>query len=119
MPQQQTSRDGTALTATYTSESTGADVHVTGRRIAATLIDVVVLACTHFLLLDQELRAALPGVALIDGGSGIARRIAYLTREQPWPSEPSPGIALFTGAAPGGPLQHALARFGLEDVGTL
>jgi glutamate racemase len=82
-------------------------------------IDVVVLACTHFPLLDQELRAAFPGVALVDGGPGIARRIAYLTRDQAWPPEPSPGIALFTGAAPGGPLLHSLARFGLEDVRTL
>ena len=39
-------------------------------------IDVVVLACTHFPLLDEELRAAFPGVALVDGGPGIARRIA-------------------------------------------
>ena len=82
-------------------------------------IDAVVLACTHFPLLDEELRAAFPGVALVDGGPGIARRIAYLTREQPWPAEPSPGIALFTGDPPNGPLLEALARFGLEDVGTL
>jgi glutamate racemase len=82
-------------------------------------IDVVVLACTHFPLLDQELRAAFPGIALIDGGPGITRRIAYLTREQPWPAEPSAGIALFTGSAPGAQLQHSLARFGLEDVRTL
>ena len=79
-------------------------------------IDVVVLACTHFPLLDAELRAAFPGVALVDGGPGIARRIAYLTREQPWPAEPSPGIALFTGAPPPGPLLRSLADFGLEDV---
>ena len=49
-------------------------------------IDVVVLACTHFPLLDEELEAAFPGVALVDGGPGIARRIAYLTRQQPWPA---------------------------------
>lgn len=82
-------------------------------------IDVVVLACTHFPLLDDELRAAFPGVKLVDGGPGIARRIAHLTREQPWPAEPSRGVALFTGAAPGGPLLHSLARFGLEVVRTL
>jgi glutamate racemase len=82
-------------------------------------IDVVVLACTHFPLLDQELRAAFPEVRLVDGGPGIARRIAYLTRDQAWPAAPSPGIALFTGAAPSGPLRHSLARFGLEDVRTL
>ncbi|MEO8547276.1 MAG: glutamate racemase [Sphingomicrobium sp.] len=79
-------------------------------------IDVIVLACTHFPLLDEELHAAFPGVALIDGGPGIARRIAYLTREQPWPAEPSSGIALFTGAPPAGPLLQSLAEFGLEDV---
>ncbi len=79
-------------------------------------IDVVVLACTHFPLLDEELRAAFPGVALVDGGPGIARRIAYLTRAQLWPAVPSPGIALFTGASPSGPLLRSLARFGLEDV---
>ena len=82
-------------------------------------IDVVVLACTHFPLLDDELRAAFPGVALVDGGPGIARRIAYLTREQQWPPEPSPGIALFTGDPPNGPLRDALARYGLEDARTL
>lgn len=82
-------------------------------------IDVVVLACTHFPLLDQELRAAFPGVALVDGGPGIARRIAYLTRDQPWPEAPSGGIALFTGDPPRGPLLSALARFGLDDVRTL
>ncbi|MEO6582459.1 MAG: glutamate racemase [Sphingomicrobium sp.] len=82
-------------------------------------IDVVVLACTHFPLLDHELRQAFPGVALVDGGSGISRRIAYLTHDQAWPAAASPGIALFTGAAPGGPLRRSLARFGLEDVRTL
>ena len=82
-------------------------------------IDVVVLACTHFPLLDEELRAAFPGVALVDGGPGIARRIAYLTRDQAWPAEPSRGIALFTGSLPSGPLLKSLATFGLEDVRTL
>ena len=79
-------------------------------------IDVVVLACTHFPVLDEELRAAFPGVALVDGGPGIARRIAYLTRDQEWPDVPSPGIALFTGAAPGRPLLDALALYGLDEA---
>src|SRR5947209_10393952 len=46
-------------------------------------IDTVVLAFTHFPLLEEELRAAFPHVAYVHGGDGIARRIAYLTREQP------------------------------------
>jgi glutamate racemase len=81
-------------------------------------IDTVVLACTHFPLLGDELRAAFPSVAYVDGGPGIARRIAYLTREQPWPAEPSPGIALFTSPARE-PLLNSLAAFGLDEVQTL
>ncbi len=79
-------------------------------------IDVIVLACTHFPLLGDELRDAFPGVALVDGGPGIARRIAYLTREQPWPARPSPGIALFSGDPPSDALRASLARFGLGEV---
>ena len=82
-------------------------------------IDVVVLACTHFPLLDEELRAAFPRVALVDGGAGIARRIAYLAREQSWPAEPSPGVALFTGDPPNGPLIDALDQYGLDEIRTL
>jgi glutamate racemase len=76
-------------------------------------IDTVVLACTHFPLLADELKAAFPDVAYVDGGAGIARRIAYLTREQPWPIAPSEGIAVFTSA--GRPLDSALHRFGLGE----
>ena len=81
-------------------------------------IDTVVLACTHFPLLEDELRAAFPGVGYVDGGPGIARRIAYLTREQPWPVERPPGIALFTSAARE-PLLKSLATYGLDEVQTL
>jgi glutamate racemase len=80
-----------------------------------TRIDTVVLACTHFPLLADELRQAFPDVAYVDGGPGIARRIAYLTREQPWPVEPSPGVALFTAPARE-PLLRSLARYGLSEV---
>ena len=46
-------------------------------------IDTVVLACTHFALVEPELAAAFgPGVGFVDGAAGIARRIAWLTREQ-------------------------------------
>ncbi len=82
-------------------------------------MDVVVLACTHFPLLDEELRAVFPEASLVDGGPGIARRIAYLTREQSWPEQPSTGIALFSGAPPSGQLRRSLAQFGLDEVGVL
>ncbi len=74
-------------------------------------IDTVVLACTHFPLLRDELNEAFPGLRWVDGGAGIARRVAYLTREQPWPAEYPGGIAVFTG----GPPRNALARARLPN----
>lgn len=101
----------------------GDDIAIDGVRaaiaplLAADGLDVMVLACTHFPLLADELAAAAPGVQLIDGGPGIARRIAYLTEGHEWPKTPS-GIAVFTGSADEA-LRPALARFGLDEVQTL
>ena len=85
---------------------------------AARGIDVMVLACTHFPLLAEELAQAAPGVRLVDGAEGIARRIAFLTRGQPWPTSASDGIAVFT-AAPDPGLRPALENFGLREIHTL
>jgi glutamate racemase len=81
-------------------------------------IDVGVLACTHFPLLRDELEQAFPDVQWIDGGPGIARRIAYLTREQPWPSVPGEGIMVFT-AEPRSPLLGKLSQYSIKEVKTL
>ena len=81
-------------------------------------IDTVVLACTHFPLLEHELRAAFPNVSYVDGGPGIARRIAQLTEGQPWPAEPRPDIAVFTSPPPE-PLLGCLATYGLAEIRTL
>jgi glutamate racemase len=81
-------------------------------------IDTVVLACTHFPLLDDELRAAFPDIAYVDGGEGIARRIAWLTREQAYPFEPSEGLMLFTSPTRV-PSLEALVRYGIGEVKTL
>jgi glutamate racemase len=78
-------------------------------------MDVMVLACTHFPLLAEEIAAAFPSIAQVDGAPGIARRIAHLTRDQDWPDAPPPGIAVFT-APPPASLIPALSRFGLTDV---
>ncbi|UVO53008.1 glutamate racemase [Sphingomonas sp. SUN039] len=60
-------------------------------------IDTVVLACTHFPLLAEELAAAVPHpVRFVDGGPGIARRIAHLTAGQDWPDTARPGVAVVT-----------------------
>ena len=60
-------------------------------------IDVVVNACTHFPLLEGDLQAVAPeGVRFVDGGPGIARRIAHLTAGQDWPESATPGRLVFT-----------------------
>ena len=83
-----------------------------------TEIDTVVLACTHFPLITEELGAAMPGVTFVDGGPGIARRIAWLTQGQSWPDVAPDGIAVFTGAPPSPALAASLARFGLGTIAT-
>lgn len=81
-------------------------------------IDTVVLACTHFPLLEEELRTAFPGVAYVDGGPGIARRIAWLTRDQAWPAEGSEGLMVMTSQGRS-PSLASLARFGISEIRSL
>lgn len=60
-------------------------------------MDVVVLACTHFPLVEADLAAAAPRpLRFVDGGPGIARRIAHLTQGARWPAQAPPGVAVFT-----------------------
>ncbi|WP_296718627.1 glutamate racemase [Erythrobacter sp.] len=81
-----------------------ADVH---DRLAAMpggeAIDTLVLACTHFPLLAEELAAAFgPQVTQVDGAEGIARRIADLLAGQDFaPAGPNRFIVTgpLTGAA--------------------
>jgi len=79
-------------------------------------MDALVLACTHFPLLADELALAFPGVEFVDGGPGIARRIAFLTRGQPWPTSRPPGQAYFTGGPPRASLASALIAFGIGST---
>jgi glutamate racemase len=80
-------------------------------------IDTVVLACTHFPLLEAELTEAAPRqLALVDGNEGIARRTAWLVRDVTWPETPSEGIAVFTGSADVDAYRPALAGFGLSRI---
>ena len=84
-------------------------------------IDVIVNACTHFPLVAAELAAVAPaGVRFIDGGPGIARRIASLTQGQDWPDEAPVHRAVFTrlGEAERA-LKPALARYGIGVVEAL
>ena len=98
------------------------------RRAAASLreqpggaeIDTVVLACTHFPLVEAELAEAFgPQVRFVHGAQGIARRIAHLTSGQP-AQRSAPDLALFTRAdADQQRLIPALQSYGLERMGVL
>lgn len=84
-------------------------------------MDMVVLACTHFPLVQAELAAAAPHpMGFVHGGDGIARRISTLTAGQPWPVEPPPGVAVFTRMdAHVHALGPALRSYGLDRIDTL
>jgi glutamate racemase len=81
-------------------------------------IDTVVLACTHFPLLEAELREAAPHrVAFVDGKEGIARRVAWLMRDVDWPDQADPGRAIFTGRdADIEAYRGGLADFGIQRI---
>ena len=77
-------------------------------------IDQIVLACTHFPLLLPQLQAAVPGMGFVDGGPGIARRVAHLLGERGRQGE-GRGRALFTRHDEQvDALAPALHRYGLE-----
>jgi glutamate racemase len=81
-------------------------------------IDTVVLACTHFPLVEEELaQVAARPVRFVDGKEGIARRTAWLTRDVAWPAASAEGIALFTGRGTDVEAYRAgLARYGLTRL---
>jgi glutamate racemase len=91
-----------------------ADVH---DRLAAMpggeAIDTLVLACTHFPLLSDELTAAFgANVRQVDGAQGIARRIAHLLEGQSFAAT-GPNRFIVTGPLAGANgLEAALAARG-------
>lgn len=80
-------------------------------------MDTLVLACTHFPLLSAELRTAFgPGVQLVDGADGIARRIASLSAGQAF-ARSTADRAVFTRDGPDvALLSPALALRGIEEI---
>lgn len=85
--------------------------------------DVVVLACTHFPLLRDELRASAPGdVQWIDSGGAIARRVRQLLGSIAGGStcagEACEDLAIAT-SDPDPGLKHALSQFGFRSIETL
>ena len=84
-------------------------------------IDTIVLACTHFPLVEAELAAAAARpLAFVDGKEGIARRVAWLTRGQEWPENAPAHRALFTGSGTEiEAYRPGLAAFGFGEVRTV
>jgi glutamate racemase len=83
-------------------------------------LDVVVLGCTHFPLIEDELRAAAPHVEFVDGAAGIARRIHHLTKDQTWPADPEEGTFVTTApVASLNTLLPALSGFSLTRISSL
>jgi glutamate racemase len=81
-------------------------------------IDTIVLACTHFPLVQAELGAAAGRpIHFVDGKEGIARRTAWLTRARVWPDAAGEGRAVFTGRNTEVEAYRAgLERFGLTRI---
>lgn len=79
------------------------------------LIDIVVLACTHFPLLEAELASAFgDGVRFVHGADGIARRIASLSEGQQF-HRIAPDFAIFTADSDElADYAPALDRYGLD-----
>lgn len=83
-------------------------------------IDTIVLACTHFPLLGEELRQAAPReVNWVDSGPAIARRVASLLGT-PGDTAIDHHRAVFTGPPMGdNQLLTALGQMGMDDVAYL
>lgn len=80
-------------------------------------LDSVVLACTHFPLLRDELESAARGLDFIDSGQGIARRTAHLLQGVEWPAALPPSRAVFTSRRDDvDALAPALHGYGLSEI---
>lgn len=82
-------------------------------------MDVIVLACTHFPLVQTQLLAAIDRpVAFVHGAEGIARRIAALTEGQTWKA----AAKCFVATGPASDIdayKPALMRYGFALFETL
>ncbi len=77
--------------------------------------DVVVLACTHYpLLLDDLMRLAPWPVEWVDPAEAIARRVADLLGPSEGAERGTTRFVYTSGRAPSPALEHALARFELD-----
>ncbi|MEE9273599.1 MAG: glutamate racemase [Robiginitomaculum sp.] len=83
-------------------------------------IDTIVLACTHFPFLVDELQACVAhNVSWVDSGAAIAARTKDLTKYMPKESIDAPRTALLIGGANTPERSALFAKFGFEKTVTL
>jgi len=86
----------------------------------APLMDTLVLGCTHFPLLKEDLQQVVGGaIRLLDSGAAIARRVASLLTEPPSVNHKRSSVTLAYctgGVESSGDLLQALGGFGLERL---
>ncbi len=85
--------------------------------IKAPQLDVLVLGCTHFPLLADELQTILPRVKLLDSGPAIAQRVQHVLPLTPeHESKTSNAPAFFTADAEPDDLRSVLPLFGFNSL---
>ncbi len=79
-------------------------------------IDTIILACTHFPLVKDELQSVInQPIQFIDGAQGIARRIAHLTEHVTWPDKKSSSVFVTTGDLKmTEPFKPSLQKYGIN-----
>ncbi|MBD2857674.1 glutamate racemase [Spongiibacter sp. KMU-158] len=79
-------------------------------------MDTVILACTHFPLIQSQLSERLPGKQWIDSGKAIARRVAHLLTDKNLPHQNEPGqqTAVILGEQASDSLRQNLAERGIS-----
>jgi len=89
-------------------------------------IDRIILGCTHFPLIGEELMRAAQAAGLspllrfVDGSHGIARRVASLLEGQPWPEQAPTGLYITTGnLIQLKPYRPQLLHYNIADIASL
>ena len=82
-------------------------------------MDQLVLGCTHFPLLEDELSELLPGLSLVDSGQAIVRQLERVLKDMPEKSDNQENTLCFTAPCTETVSQAIQKAFGFERVATL
>ncbi|MEP2988939.1 MAG: glutamate racemase [Parasphingorhabdus sp.] len=84
-------------------------------------IDTIILACTHFPLVKEELQSVIDRpIQFVDGAKGIARQIAHLTKDMVWSQKSKTNIFVTTGDLDAiEPIKGSLGKYGFSQFETL